>query len=137
MTRLRLTLPLVLALAGALGVARGQEAPAQPGQPPVDPFATPPSMRRAQVDGGVGAVGTRSWLAGLPPVAVLATIEVTGRPAGALLALGDLRRVVRAGDRLTLLGTAGLEVLLEVLAIDAAGVQLRIGGADGQTVVLK
>lgn len=125
-------LATALALAGLLGVARAQEPPA----PPADPFATPSSMRRAQADGTIGPVGSRSLLAGLPAVTVLGTIEVAGRPAGALLAVGDLRRVVRGGDRLALVA-GGLEVTLEVQAIEGGAVHVRVGGPEGQLLVLR
>ena len=64
-----------------------------------------------------------------PPLRVLGYLRLKGRPPGALLALGEQRQVVKAGQRLRL-SHEGRSLDFEVTRLDETGLTLQSPAGD-------
>jgi len=117
-----LSLVLLAALVACLPLAVGQEGPKQdPPQQQDAPKVDPPDPFRGQRRRSVSAT-----LNALPTLQLRALIQLEGKPALALIGIGDTNQVVRAGDVLNVAPRAnGPRIHLEVTAISRDGVELR------------
>ena len=123
-----LSLVLLTALLACLPLALGQEGPKQdpPKQqdaPRVDP---PPAEPAPDPFRGQRRRSGNATLDALPTLQLRALIQLEGRPALALIGIGDTNQVVRAGEVLNVAPRAnGPRIHLEVTAISRDGVTLR------------